>query len=191
MEDVGERDCEAPPDEPARAGAGPEQAAGEHRVARRVLQEERRQVRAGMAGNVGIFLGPFFEKKKKKTNHPPPSSRHGLYGKHYLYCLFMSLLNLVVQVILTNLFLGGSFLAYGFTFTYTTQDRSSRIPMQDILFPKMAKSVWAGSADAAHVISSTSVAVPPFFKVSHASVWSLRHQAAVRRSLRPSTQHPP
>ena len=51
----------------------------------------------------------------------------------------LSLLNLLLQVVLTHLLLGGAFLPYGFKFTYSASDRSSVVPFQDYVFPKMSK----------------------------------------------------
>ncbi len=64
--------------------------------------------------------------------------RNSLYGKHYLYCVAFNLVNLMIQVILTDLFLGGNFFTYGVVYSYSYPP-GGEIPVQDWLFPKMSK----------------------------------------------------
>ena len=67
--------------------------------------------------------------------------RHRLYGRHFLYCLIANLANLILQVVMTQLFLGGKFLSYGFNYSYgSVSPAADAAPaMEEILFPKMAK----------------------------------------------------
>ena len=65
--------------------------------------------------------------------------RHRRYGNHFLYCLVVNLGNVIIQVIATQLFLGGKFLSYGFNYSYGVTTADSGPAPEEILFPKMAK----------------------------------------------------
>ena len=73
--------------------------------------------------------------------------RHSLYGKHYIYCLVFNIINVMLQVMVTNFLLDGRFLSYGYTFSYSRRIKDSgNSPeindtphVEDIMFPKTAK----------------------------------------------------
>ena len=63
--------------------------------------------------------------------------RHDSYGKHYLMSVTFCLVNLIVQIVITDWFLNGNFFSYGFVYTYV--DGTDTTDAQDIIFPKMSK----------------------------------------------------
>ena len=72
--------------------------------------------------------------------------RHSLYGKHYIYCLIFNVVNVILQIIITDFLLDGQFVSYGWRFSYTGRVKDySNSPnafepkIEDIIFPKMAK----------------------------------------------------
>ena len=72
--------------------------------------------------------------------------RHSLYGKHYLYCLVFNVINVILQIMLTDFLLDGRFISYGWEFSYTrrvkdyTNSPNAFEPnVEDIMFPKMSK----------------------------------------------------
>ena len=72
--------------------------------------------------------------------------RHSLYGKHYLYCLVFNVINVILQIMLTDFLLDGHFISYGWEFSYTRRVKDyTNTPnafepnVEDIIFPKMSK----------------------------------------------------
>ena len=86
--------------------------------------------------------------------------RHSLYGKHYLYCLVFNVVNVILQIVITDFLLDGHFISYGWKFSYTRRVKdytnspaASEPNVEDIIFPKMSKCslfLYGPSGDTQH-----------------------------------------
>ena len=77
--------------------------------------------------------------------------RYQKYFLRYVFCEFLTLANLVIQIGLIDRFLGGMFTIYGpMVFEISSQDPEDRDDPMNLVFPKVRQISWTCQNDKGH-----------------------------------------